>query len=91
MDACWRWRWKQRLTTCRARSTCTNARGGRAPARWCWRRGPRGVDNHLVSPLAAMKRDALIWLRQQVSPDRGGRGLTWIPAYDPGLPSVLVT
>jgi 2-polyprenyl-6-methoxyphenol hydroxylase-like FAD-dependent oxidoreductase len=49
----------------------------------------RGVDNHLVSPLAALKRDALIWVRQRVSPDRGGRGLTWIPAYDPGSRSVL--
>jgi salicylate hydroxylase len=49
----------------------------------------RGVDNHLVSPLAALKRDALIWLRQRVSPDRGGRGLTWIPSYDPGSRSVL--
>jgi salicylate hydroxylase len=49
----------------------------------------RGVDNHLVSPLAALKRDALIWARQRLSPDRGGRGLTWIPAYDPGSRSVL--
>lgn len=49
----------------------------------------RGVDNHLVSPLAAFKRDALIWLRQRISPDRGGRGLTWIPSYDPGSRSVL--
>jgi salicylate hydroxylase len=49
----------------------------------------RGVDNHLVSPLAALKRDALIWLRQRISPDRGGRGLTWIPSYDPGSRSVL--
>jgi salicylate hydroxylase len=49
----------------------------------------RGVDNHLVSPLAALKRDALIWLRQRLSPDRGDRGLAWIPAYDPGSPSVL--
>jgi salicylate hydroxylase len=49
----------------------------------------RGVDNHLVSPLAALKRDALIWLRQRIGSDRGGRGLTWIPAYDPGSPSVL--
>src|SRR5919199_1171456 len=49
----------------------------------------RGVDNHLVSPLAALKRDALIWLRQRVGSDQGGRGLTWIPAYDPGSPSVL--
>src|SRR6478735_8190382 len=49
----------------------------------------RGVDNHLVSPLAALKRDALIWLRQRISSDRGGRGLTWIPAYDAGSRSVL--
>jgi salicylate hydroxylase len=51
----------------------------------------RGVDNHLVSPLAAMRRDALIWVRQRISPDRGGRGLTWIPAYDAGSRSVLAT
>jgi salicylate hydroxylase len=51
----------------------------------------RGVDNHLVSPLAALKRDILIWLRQRISSDRGGRGLTWIPAYDAGSPSVLAT
>jgi salicylate hydroxylase len=49
----------------------------------------RGVDNHLTSPVAAMKRDALIWLRQRVSPDRGGRGLTWIPSYDAGSRSAL--
>jgi len=49
----------------------------------------RGVDNHLVSPLAALKRDALIWVRQRLSPDRDSRGLTWIPSYDPGSPSVL--
>jgi hypothetical protein len=49
----------------------------------------RGIDNHLVSPLAALKRDALIWLRQRISSDRGGRGLTWIPAYDAGSRSVL--
>jgi len=47
------------------------------------------VDNHLVSPLAALKRDALIWFRQRLSPDQGGRGLTWIPAYDAGSRSVL--
>jgi hypothetical protein len=47
------------------------------------------VDNHLVSPLAALKRDALIWLRQRISSDQGGRGLTWIPSYDPGSRSVL--
>ena len=51
----------------------------------------RGVDNHLVSPLAALKRDALIWLRQRISPDRGGRGLTWIPSYDPASRSALAT
>jgi 2-polyprenyl-6-methoxyphenol hydroxylase-like FAD-dependent oxidoreductase len=51
----------------------------------------RGVDNHLVSPLAALKRDALIWIRQRISPDRGGRGLAWIPSYDPSSRSVLAT
>jgi len=49
----------------------------------------RGVDNHLVSPLAALKRDALIWVRQRISPNRDSRGLGWIPSYDPGSPSVL--
>jgi len=49
----------------------------------------RGVDNHLVSPVAALKRDALIWLRQRISPDRGGRGLTWIPEYDASSPQAL--
>lgn len=51
----------------------------------------RGVDNHLVSPLAALKRDALIWVRQRLSPDGGGRGLAWIPSYDPGSRDVLDT
>ncbi|HEU0169165.1 MAG TPA: FAD-dependent monooxygenase [Chloroflexota bacterium] len=49
----------------------------------------RGVDNHLVSPMAALKRDALIWIRRHITPDQGGRGLTWIPSYDPSSPSVL--
>jgi salicylate hydroxylase len=49
----------------------------------------RGEDNHLVSPLAALKRDVLIAVRRRVSPDRSGRNDGWIAAYDPSSPSVL--
>jgi salicylate hydroxylase len=42
----------------------------------------RGEDNHLVSPWAALKRDALIALRQHFSRDRTGRGANWIFDYD---------
>jgi salicylate hydroxylase len=50
----------------------------------------RGEDNHLVSPIAAWKRDILIALRQRISPDRGGRGGGWIFDYDAGSDDVLV-
>jgi salicylate hydroxylase len=49
----------------------------------------RGVDNHLVSPIAAMKRDALIAIRKRFSKDRTGRGGSWIFDYDPASQDVL--
>jgi salicylate hydroxylase len=50
----------------------------------------RGEDNHLVSPWAAMKRDALIALRRRLGFDRaGGRGGAWIFDYDAGSDTVL--
>jgi salicylate hydroxylase len=49
----------------------------------------RGVDNHLVSPLAQRKRDVMIALRKRFSSDVGGRGDAWIPAYDASRPEVL--
>jgi 2-polyprenyl-6-methoxyphenol hydroxylase-like FAD-dependent oxidoreductase len=49
----------------------------------------RGVDNHLVSPIAAWKRDAMIALRKRFTSDVGGRGDAWIPAYDASAPQVL--
>jgi salicylate hydroxylase len=49
----------------------------------------RGEDNHLVSPLAAFKRDALIALRQRFSRNRTGRGGAWIFDYDPGSEKIL--
>jgi salicylate hydroxylase len=49
----------------------------------------RGVDNHLVSPIAAFKRDILIKLRQRFAKDRSGRGSGWIFEYDAGSPDVL--
>src|SRR5215207_792553 len=49
----------------------------------------RGEDNHLVSPLAALKRDALIAIRQRFSSNRTGRGGSWIFEYDAGSPDVL--
>jgi len=42
----------------------------------------RGEDNHLASPLAALKRDALIALRRRFGVDRTGRGSAWIFDYD---------
>lgn len=51
----------------------------------------RGVDNHLVSPLAALKRDVGIALRRRFSSDHSGRGLTWIPEYDASSPSALAS
>ncbi len=49
----------------------------------------RGVDNHLVSPLAAWKRDILISLRKRLRSDREGRGAAWILEYDAGSPTAL--
>jgi salicylate hydroxylase len=49
----------------------------------------RGEDNHLVSPWAALKRDALIALRRRFGADPTGRGSAWIFDYDAGSPNVL--
>jgi salicylate hydroxylase len=49
----------------------------------------RGEDNHLVSPWAALKRDALIALRRRFGTDPTGRGAAWIFDYDAGSPNVL--
>ena len=49
----------------------------------------RGDDNHLVSPIAALKRDALIALRRRLGTDVTGRGEAWIADYDAGSPSAL--
>jgi 2-polyprenyl-6-methoxyphenol hydroxylase-like FAD-dependent oxidoreductase len=49
----------------------------------------RGEDNHLVSPLAALKRDALIAIRRRFGKDPSGRGTAWIFDYDAGSPEVL--
>jgi len=48
----------------------------------------RGEDNHLASPLAAMKRDALIALRRRFGVDRTGRGSAWIFDYDAGSATI---
>jgi salicylate hydroxylase len=49
----------------------------------------RGNDNHLVSPLAALVRDARIAIRKRFSTDVTGRGEAWIADYDAGSPTVL--
>jgi salicylate hydroxylase len=49
----------------------------------------RGEDNHLVSPLAAMKRDMLIALRRRFGKDRTGRGSAWLFDYDAGSEDAL--
>jgi salicylate hydroxylase len=49
----------------------------------------RGEDNHLVSPWAALKRDALIALRRRFGTDPTGRGAAWIFDYDAGSDKVL--
>jgi salicylate hydroxylase len=51
----------------------------------------RGEDNHLVSPWAAFKRDALIGLRRRFGADPTGRGSAWIFDYDAGSDNVLAT
>jgi salicylate hydroxylase len=49
----------------------------------------RGEDNHLVSPWAAFRRDALIAVRRRFGADRTGRGSAWIFDYDAGSEAVL--
>jgi 2-polyprenyl-6-methoxyphenol hydroxylase-like FAD-dependent oxidoreductase len=49
----------------------------------------RGVSNHLVSPLAALRRDASIAVRRRLGRDPDGRGTGWIPGYDASAPEVL--
>ncbi len=49
----------------------------------------RGEDNHLVSPWAALKRDALIAIRRRFGTDPSGRGAAWIFDYDAGSDKVL--
>jgi salicylate hydroxylase len=46
----------------------------------------RGGSNHLVSPLAAWKRDLGIAIRRRLGHDPDGRGDGWIPAYDASCP-----
>ena len=42
----------------------------------------RGVDNHLVSPISAFKRDMLIAIKKRIGKDPSGRSSAWIPEYD---------
>jgi salicylate hydroxylase len=49
----------------------------------------RGENNHLVSPLAALKRDVMIAFRRRFGTDPTGRGSAWIFDYDAGSPQVL--
>lgn len=49
----------------------------------------RGDDNHLVSPIAALKRDVRIAVRKRFSKDLTGRGESWIAEYDAGSPEAL--
>lgn len=52
----------------------------------------RGGDNHLVSPLAAWRRDLAIALRKRLGRrDPEGRGTAWIPQYDATTPEALVS
>lgn len=51
----------------------------------------RGIDNHLSSPVAQMKRDLLIAVRKRISKDQSGRNDAWIPEYDASSPEVLVS
>jgi salicylate hydroxylase len=50
----------------------------------------RGDDNHLVSPVAALKRDVTIAVRKRLRADVTGRGEGWIAEYDAGSPGALV-
>ncbi|MGH8988555.1 MAG: FAD-dependent monooxygenase [Acidimicrobiales bacterium] len=50
----------------------------------------RGVDNHLSSPIAALRRDLRIAFRKRFTGNRvSGRADDWIPAYDAGSHEVL--
>jgi salicylate hydroxylase len=49
----------------------------------------RGDDNHLVSPIAALRRDVTIAVRKRLRSDVTGRGEGWIAEYDAGSPSSL--
>ena len=50
----------------------------------------RGGDNHLVSPMAARRRDLTIAVRRRMGRnDPEGRGAAWIPRYDATSPEVL--
>jgi salicylate hydroxylase len=51
----------------------------------------RGDDNHLVSPIAAVKRDVLIAIRKRFSADVTGRGEAWIAEYDAGSEDALAS
>ncbi|HXW88464.1 MAG TPA: FAD-dependent monooxygenase [Streptosporangiaceae bacterium] len=50
----------------------------------------RGDDNHLVSPIAALRRDLAIAVRKRLGADVTGRGEGWIAEYDAGSPGALV-
>jgi salicylate hydroxylase len=50
----------------------------------------RGADNHLASPLAALRRDLTIAVRKRLRSDQEGRGAGWIWDYDAGSPSALL-
>jgi salicylate hydroxylase len=49
----------------------------------------RGTSNHLSSPWAAWRRDALIAVRRRLRSDIDGRGAGWIVDYDAGAPEAL--
>jgi salicylate hydroxylase len=50
----------------------------------------RGLSNHLASPLAALRRDAVIAVRKRLNRrDTDGRGAAWLAAYDATAPDVL--
>ncbi len=49
----------------------------------------RGDDNHLVSPIAALRRDVAIAVRKRLGADVTGRGEGWIAEYDAGSPGAL--
>jgi salicylate hydroxylase len=51
----------------------------------------RGDDNHLVSPVAAVRRDVLIAIRKRFSTDVTGRGEAWIAEYDAGSEEALAS